>query len=251
MKHCKVLIEPIAESKHKNKGTKTDNKVVHVEWEKERDLEVEMMVRRRWTKEEKNLVIRCFYQIGPTRRGYQKRMIAIWREIGTFEITEQRLVDQARVIRTREWLTEVKLEEIRRKILTPRDGEENQEINDIPMIEEKIQNEGRPMEPSETAIRVCVETKIADEERLIIDQLKALMIRNETEEYLPFKEVDQTKLRDVTKKVNAVTRHIETDDVTQTNKLAMAAARWVAKEVGVKKSKIGEDKEELKVILPT
>ena len=107
------------------------------------------------------------------------------------------------------------------------------------------------MEASETAIRVCVETKIADEERLIIDQLKALMIRNETEEYLPFKEVDQRKLRDVTEKVNAVTRHIETDDVTQTNKLAMTAARWVAKEVGVKKSKIGEDKEELKVILPT
>ena len=58
-------------------------------------------------------------------------MIAIWREIVTFEITEQRFVDQARVVRTNEWLTEVKLEELRRKILTPRDGEENQEINDI------------------------------------------------------------------------------------------------------------------------
>ena len=27
MKHCKVLIEPIAESKHKKKGPTTDNKV--------------------------------------------------------------------------------------------------------------------------------------------------------------------------------------------------------------------------------
>ena len=68
-------------------------------------------------------------------------MIAIWREIVTFEITEQRFVDQARVVRTNEWLTEVELEELRRKILTPRDGEENQEINDIPVIEERIQNE--------------------------------------------------------------------------------------------------------------
>ena len=68
-------------------------------------------------------------------------MIAIWREIRTFEITEQRLVDQARVVSTYEWLTEVELEEIRRKILTPRDGEENQEINDIPVIEERIQHE--------------------------------------------------------------------------------------------------------------
>ena len=45
------------------------------------------------------------------------------------------------------------------------------------------------MAPSEKEIRVRVETKITDEERLIIDELKALMIRNETEEYLPFKEV--------------------------------------------------------------
>ena len=33
MKYCTVLIEPIAESMHKKKGTKTDNKVVHVERE--------------------------------------------------------------------------------------------------------------------------------------------------------------------------------------------------------------------------
>ena len=33
------------------------------------------------------------------------------------------------------------------------------------------------------------------------------------------KKEDQRKLGDVTKKVNAVIRHIETDDVTQTNLL--------------------------------
>ena len=70
--------------------------------EEERDLEVETMVRRRWSKDENKLVMRCFYQSDPTRRGCRKRMITTWREIGTFEITEQRLVDQARVIRTNE-----------------------------------------------------------------------------------------------------------------------------------------------------
>ena len=44
----------------------------------------------------------------------------------------------------------------------------------------------------------------------------------------------------MTEKMNAVIRHIETDGVTQTNKLAMAAAHWVAKEVGLKKGQIGE-----------
>ena len=72
-------------------------------------------------------------------------MIAIWREIGTFEIKEQRLVDQARVFRINEWLTEVELEEIRRKNLM--DGEGNQKINDISMIEERMQNENGSMKP--------------------------------------------------------------------------------------------------------
>ena len=111
-------------------------------------------------------------------------MIAIWREIGSFEIKEQRFIDQARVTRINEWLTEVELEEIRGKLLTPRDAEENQEINDIPVIDERIQNENGSMEPNETKIYLRVETKIKDKECLIIDKLKALMIRNETEEYL-------------------------------------------------------------------
>ena len=80
LKHCKVLIEPIAESKHKKKGMKTDDKEVHVGREEERDPGVEMMVRRR-KKEENKLVMRCFYQSDPTRRRYRKQMIAIWREI--------------------------------------------------------------------------------------------------------------------------------------------------------------------------
>ena len=84
--------------------------------------------------------MRYFYQSDPTRRAYQKQMIAIWRKIGTFDITEQRLVYQARVIRTNEWLTEVEFEETRRKILTPRDDEENQGIYDIPVIEKKKWN---------------------------------------------------------------------------------------------------------------
>ena len=87
-----------------------------MEREEESDHEVEMMVRRRWTKEVSKLVMRCFYKSDPTRTGYRKQMIALWRDIGTFEITEQRLVDQVRVIRANEWLTEVELQEIAKKI---------------------------------------------------------------------------------------------------------------------------------------
>ena len=77
MKYCNVLIEPIAE-RIRRKGTNTYKKVVCVEREEEIDAEVEMIVRRRWTKKVNKLVMRCFYQSYPTRRGCQKQMIAIW-----------------------------------------------------------------------------------------------------------------------------------------------------------------------------
>ena len=125
----------------------------------------------------------------------------------------------------------MELEEIRGQTFTPRDGEENQEINDMPMIEERIQNENGLIETNKTEIRVRVETEVIDDQRLIIAELKALMIKNKTKQYLPLKKVDQRKLRDVIKKVNAMIRHIETVYIIQTNKLAMAAALWVAKEV--------------------
>ena len=80
---------------------KTDEKAVHVEKEEQRHPEVEMMVRR-WTKKVNKLEMRCFYQSDSTRRRYQKRMINIWREMGAFEITEQRLIDQVKVVRTNE-----------------------------------------------------------------------------------------------------------------------------------------------------
>ena len=99
------------------------------------------------------------------------------------------------------------------------------------MIQERIRNGNGPTEPNETGICVHIQTEITDEELFIIDELKALMI---ADEYLPFKKVDQRKLRDVNKKVNAVIKHVETDDITQTSKLAMAAALWFVKEVGVK-----------------
>ena len=63
------------------------------------------------------------------------------------------------------------------------------------------------MEHSDTKIRVRVEIKVTDEKRLIIDELKAVIIRNGTKEYLPFNNVDQGELRDVTKKVNELIRH--------------------------------------------
>ena len=46
--------------------------------------------------------------------------------------------------------------------MTPRDVVKK-EINDIPVIEERIRNENGQIEPNETKIRVRVETEITDQ----------------------------------------------------------------------------------------
>ena len=43
-------------------------------------------------------------------------MKQIWDEKGLFQANEQRIVDQARMIRVNGWLTDIEIEEIRRRI---------------------------------------------------------------------------------------------------------------------------------------
>ena len=43
-------------------------------------------------------------------------MKKIWDEIEVFPLTEQRLTDQARQIRTKKWFIDIDIEEIRRKL---------------------------------------------------------------------------------------------------------------------------------------
>ena len=45
-------------------------------------------------------------------------MAVIWREIRVFEVTKQRLADQVRATRTNKWLTDVEIEELKRKVLS-------------------------------------------------------------------------------------------------------------------------------------
>ena len=62
-------------------------------------------------------------------RGYRQRMMQEWKEHGVFEITEQRLCDQARAIRKNSWkMTEAESEIVNESI---EDVEEIQTETDI------------------------------------------------------------------------------------------------------------------------
>ena len=61
----------------------------------------------KWEKAVNKIVIECWIRSEPTKRKYRQRMKKIRDETGVFPVTEQRLADQARQIRTDKWLTDI------------------------------------------------------------------------------------------------------------------------------------------------
>ena len=60
--------------------------------------------------------MKCYTKSDLNTRGYRKRMMDIWDEIGVFKISEQRLADQARAIKTNGWLSDIEINKIKRNI---------------------------------------------------------------------------------------------------------------------------------------
>ena len=79
--------------------------------------------RQTWTKTLNTAVMECYFlsrpvdKEGKSVRGYRRRMYNIWKEQYGTEKTEQRLCDQARMIRKNVWITKLELESISRKVL--------------------------------------------------------------------------------------------------------------------------------------
>ena len=102
-----------------------------------------------------------------------------WKEHSVFEITEQRLCDQARALSKNGWLPNLELENIRRIIEAEseivnesiEDVEENETERDIVRTSER--NEQIVDDLDETRNNVAVNVETLDEEtQLVIAQLK-------------------------------------------------------------------------------
>ena len=57
----------------------------------------------------------CYIASEPQKRGYRKRLFAIWRSRHFLEASEQRLLAQVRQIKLKGWITEIEIEGMKRK----------------------------------------------------------------------------------------------------------------------------------------
>ena len=126
---------------------------------------------------------KLFDDDGKPIRVYKQRMIQKWKEHGVFEITEQRLCDQARAIRKNGWLSDLELENIRRMIEAEseivnesiEDVEENQTERDIVRTSER--NEQIGDDSDETINNVAANVETLDEETQLMESLMVFLLK--------------------------------------------------------------------------
>ena len=213
-------------------------------------------VRTKWSKNVNKVVMECYFRSKPFDdegkpiRGYRQLMMKEWEEHGVFEITEQRLCDQARAIRKNGWLSNLELENIRRMI-----DAENVMVNESIENVEENQTEGdmvRTIEGNEqiaddsddllNSMNANVET-LDEETQHVVAQLNEILVSGREADGISFKKVDMNILSRTTAKVNRVIELIETKDITQTNNLIKAAGVWVADQLGLKRYEGGNKKD--------
>ena len=202
--------------------------------------------RKTWNKEVNKRIMRCYIESNPSARGYRKRILAIWKEIGVFEVTEQRLADQVRAIKVNGWLSEVEIEEIRRNIKDKQNDTneavitiENPDVrvnispednSDEGMSE--ILNSGHQTISGQNQIN---EADMSDEQVELAAAIRAKLLEENELPPQNLRAVDRKKLKEATQAVNNVIKKLDTKNISETNRLTLAGANVVADLLQVKR----------------
>ena len=225
-------------------------------------------IRKKWSREENMFVMECYYRSVPSRRGYRKRMLDLWREKSMFIVTEQRLVDQSNQIRKRGWLTDLELEEIIRRIEygnVQHEREENREQprsndtgTDIEIdivysqdqessfnLQSENDSDAQRANGSDNNIRqtLCMISgaSLTDEEKAQINRLNEIL--NEGRKSLPsMRAVGKNKLNIEVQRINKLLQNIQIDDLTKMNELIYAGAVFIAEKFNMFEEKTKKSK---------
>ena len=157
-------------------------------------------------------------------RGNRRRMLDIWKERYGTEITEQRLCDQARMIRKNESITILELENIKRKELQK---EKDREVNNNDNTRERFYQDEENIHENK-ATQVDTEN-LGEEEKTMIQDILGLMKDNSRIELKEFNKIDRCVLAEWSRKINCILKHIRTENITDTNILIKAVVVYIVK----------------------
>ena len=162
---------------------------------------------------------------GKPVRGYKKRMHNIWKKRYGTEITKQRLREQARISKN-EWITKLKLENIRRLLQKEKDIQVNNNGN---TGERFYRDEDNTHENKATQVD---REDLGEEEKDIFDL-----------EFRGFNKIDKCALAEGSRKINCILQHIRTENIVDINILIKAVIVYIGKEIDLKASGSENNKE--------
>ncbi|XP_063594921.1 uncharacterized protein LOC134771895 [Penaeus indicus] len=210
---------------------------------------------RKWSQEENRIVIKCYFESVPSRKGYRKRMLAAWQEREMFIVTEQRLVDQANQIRKKKWLSDLEMEEIQKEV---EEGQyrEADESTDVLGSETQVDQEqanvalnggecnaqaseqieqdiDRPNIDPDGKFVLVEGCETSPEEICTIEKMESIL-RKEKVRLPPLRGIDRGKVMKAVQKVTAVLAKVVPKDISATNDLLYAGAAVVTEMVGMR-----------------
>ena len=173
-----------------------------------------------WSKEMNVAVMECYFlsrpfdEEGKPIRGFRKRMHNIWKERQGLKVTEQRLCDQARMIRINGWLTELEMNAIKKCMMNENANKNDQNSGNDDNDEQReatkkeCENFANVLQNNVSLSFENVEGR-SEEEKIMIKNIIEIAEHNLEEEVNGFKKVDRNLLKDWTMKVNAILKEIK------------------------------------------
>ena len=141
-------------------------------------------------------------------------MLSLWLQKGMFWVSEQRLVDQANTICRNSWMTELEIEELKRKVT----GSDSAAVEEARGVEALPDHVGEGMRNVFPELGAEEQADILDEGEVAIVMEIAEVIERGRKNKLPaLRNVPKKKLLEETAQVDKVLSKFKTHSITKTN----------------------------------
>ena len=140
----------------------------------------------------------CYLLSEPKVRGYRKRMLSLLLNKVMFWVSEQRLVEQENTIRRNNWMTDLEIEELERK-LAKNDSYKGEERS----ADDRGSNLGEEVRDILTALEADEEiSNLEEEEVAIIEEIAEVLERRQKDKLPALRDIPNKKLLEETAKVD-------------------------------------------------
>ena len=185
--------------------------------------------RRMWSRADNTKVLKCYFASLPMERGFQERMWNIWKNLGGFEVSKNRLAMQVDCIKRKKWFSDLGKEEIRTES-TGVQREEEQPLSQEPALTEPDVTIEVIRRPEEVDVQEVPPPK---EFETVVNDIRDRRQRITTvrRRLPPLRAVERRVLMAEVRRINYALPYVEISTITEMNDTIRACAEIVTEKV--------------------